>query len=187
MLTTHRCRQCQHGATLVEIAVGLAIVALLAALGLPSLADWIQNTQIRTAAESIQNGLQLARGEAVRRNANVQFVLTAPGTTGGTGWTVSLVSTGEVVQSKPAGEGSRKVVLTATPAGATTITFNGLGRTPTAPPNNADGSAFLTQIDADVPTLASADSRELRILISTGGQIRLCDPNVTSATDPRKC
>ncbi len=187
MLKTKRPRATERGATLIEIAVGLAIVAVLAALGLPSVADWIENTQIRTAAESVQNGLQLARGEAVRRNTNVQFVLTAPGTTGGTGWTVTIASTGEVVQSKAAGEGSRKVVVTPTPGGATTITFNGLGRTPTAPPNKADGSAFLTQVDLDVPTLAADQSVELRILISTGGQIRLCDPNATSATDPRKC
>lgn len=177
----------ERGVTLVEIAIGLAIVALTLAIGTPMMADWLQNLQIRNAAEAIQNGLQLARGEAVRRNTNVEFILSSPGTAGGTGWTVRTVGTGTVLQSKPDGEGSAKAVLSVTPGGANTVTFNGFGRMPTTPPNNDDGSAFMTQIDVDSSVLAAADSRELRVLIGSGGQIRMCDPNVADTTDPRSC
>lgn len=176
-----------RGVTLIEIAIGLVIIALTITFGLPGMAEWLQNAQIRNAAEAVKNGLQVARAEAVRRNTHVEFTLTNPGNTAGTGWRVRIVGTGAVFQSKPDGEGSASVVLTAVPGGSNTVTFNGFGRTPTTPANNDDGSAFMTQIDVDSATLAAADSREMRILVSSGGQIRMCDPNVAAATDSRSC
>ncbi|MCK9389927.1 MAG: GspH/FimT family pseudopilin, partial [Sulfuritalea sp.] len=62
--------------SLVELAIGLLIVGTLLALAAPSYTGWIQNTKIRTTAEAILNGLQLARAEAVRRNTQIRFQLT---------------------------------------------------------------------------------------------------------------
>ena len=170
----------QRGTSLIELSIGLVIVAILIAAGLPSFSAWIQNSQIRTAAESLQNGLQIARNEAVRRNANVEFRL---GT--GTEWTVVTVFTAETVQSRSQAEGSSKVELVVTPDAADRVTFTGFGRV-TA---NSDGSAPLTRLDLDVPTsvLPAADSHELTITIGGGGQIRMCDPNVLTTGDTRKC
>lgn len=182
-------RNRRQGFTLIEVLITLAIVGVVLMLGLPGITEWMQNAQIRTAAESLQSGLQVARTEAVRRNTHVEFVLGNPGNSGGTGWTVRTVNPAADVQSVPDGVGSRNVVLTASPAGATTVTFNGFGRIPTAPAatTNADGSEFLTQIDLDNASLSTTASRELRIVISGGGEIRMCDPNVTDVLDPRKC
>lgn len=181
----HSKRAAEAGVSLVEIAISLVIMALAIAAGMPSISQWIQNTRIRTAAEGIKSGLQRARAEAVRQAANVEFILDNPGVVAGTGWDVRVVRTDTIVESKPSGEGSSTVQLTTTPSGATTVTFSALGR----PTTNADGSAALTQVDADVPTtiLSAADSRDLRITISSGGQIRMCDPNVSTTGDPRKC
>lgn len=166
----------QRGVTLIELMIGIAIMAILLAVGLPGFKVWMLNTQIRTATESIQNGLQLARAEAVRRNEQVNFIL---GT--GTSWAVSTVA-GTAIQSRPSSEGSVNVTVTATPAGATTATFNALGRL-------ANPTTAPTQIDLDVPTtiLPANESRELRINITSGGQIRTCDPIFTATDDPRKC
>lgn len=187
MLTTGKHAALERGVTLIEIAIGLVIIAMTLMFGLPSMADWIHNLQIRNAAEAVQNGLQTARGEAVRRNANVEFVLSNPGVAGGTGWTVRIVRTGVAVQTKPNGEGSASAKLAVLPAGANTITFNGLGRTPTSPATNNDGTPFMTQIDVDSSVMSAADSRELRLVIGSGGQIRMCDPSVSEPTDPRSC
>lgn len=170
----------QKGVTLIELAIGLAIFAILVMAALPSYTAWIQNTQIRTAAESVLSGMQLARAEAVRRNTNVRLVFGAASS-----WTVSVPGTGEQIQSRTSGEGSVNVTVTKTPATATTITFNSLGRVVA----NADASAPITQVQLDVPIaiLAASESRELRIVVSAGGNVRMCDPNVTDATDPRKC
>lgn len=171
----------QRGFSLIELMIGIVLMGILIMAAIPGFKTWIQNTQIRTAAESLQNGLQVARNEAVRRNANVMFQL---GT--GSAWSVVVVSSGETVQARSQKEGSENVALATTPGAATAITFTGLGRVATI---NNDGSAPLTQLDLDVPTaiLSAADSRELRITIGGGGQIRMCDPNVSAAGDPRKC
>lgn len=83
-----------RGFTLIELMVAVAIFGLLLALGSRSFASWIQNQQIRTGAESILNGMQLARGEAVKRNASAIFVLcdVAAGNTGSS-WDVLAQST----------------------------------------------------------------------------------------------
>lgn len=187
MLITGKLPRRGLGFSMVELFIVLAIIAIVIMMALPAFRTWLQNTQIRTAAEAVQNGLQVARNEAVRRNAHVEFILTNPDVTGGTGWCVRLVSTDEDVQCKPGGEGSQNVVLKPTPGGATTITFNGLGRVPTTPPNNRDGSAFLSQVDMDITDVTYNDKREMRILITPGGQIKMCDPNVTDTSDPRHC
>jgi type IV fimbrial biogenesis protein FimT len=69
-------RSNQHGFSLVEIIIGLVIVGVLTSMAIPAFGTWSQNTQIRNAAESIQNGLQQARVEAIRRNTPVRFQLT---------------------------------------------------------------------------------------------------------------
>jgi type IV fimbrial biogenesis protein FimT len=87
---------------------------------------------------------------------------------------------GTDIQVRPGGEGSSSVTVARTPANATTVTFNSLGQIVA----NADASATLTQVDLDV----SGRSRELRVVIGTGGLIRMCDPSTYLNTgDPRRC
>jgi type IV fimbrial biogenesis protein FimT len=169
------------GFTLIELVVAMIIVGIALAAALPNVTTWIQNAQIRTAAENAKNGLQLARMEAVKSNSPVSFTLSNPGATGGTGWTIRDVRTGALIQSKPDREGSPKAVLNPT-ADATTVTFTGLGRRQAT---NVDGSPVLTMIEADNPS--SAEPRKLDVTISVGGEIRMCDPAVTDAGDPRRC
>ena len=64
-----------RGFSLIEMMIAVVIVGLLLMAGVPAYTTWIQNLQIRTGAEAILNGMQLARAEAVRRNTNVRFVL----------------------------------------------------------------------------------------------------------------
>lgn len=172
----------QSGLSMVEVMVVVAILSALMATGLPSFMDWVQNTQIRTAAESIVSGLQVARTEALRRNTPVQFILTGNGGVGETGWEVRVRNSNELLQSKPAGEGGTKAQLATVPGDARMVTFTGIGRVM----NNPDGSARLTQVNIDNPSLSAAKSRDLRVTISDGGSVRMCDP-ATSGSDTRAC
>jgi type IV fimbrial biogenesis protein FimT len=163
----------QRGFTLIEMLITIAIVALLATLAAPSFKVMLANAQIRTAAQAMSDGLQLARVEAIRRNERVIFTKGAQ-----SAWTVTVESDGSTVQSRSFSEGSTAVVVTVTPTGATQVTFDGLGR----PRPNTDASSSISQLDVDVPTslIPAASSRELRITISSGGAVRLCDPNATA-------
>ncbi len=165
--------------TITELMIGLAIVAVLMVVALPEFSVWMGNTRIRTAADSVLSGVQLARAEAVRRNANVQFAFDT-----GSTWTITVPSTGETIQSRSSAEGDTAAIsVTRTPGTATKLTFNSLGRT-TA---NADASSPIEQVEVDNPVLGTLKSRELRITIGRGGNVRMCDPNVDTVGDPRKC
>lgn len=191
------------GFTIIELMIGLTVLGILIMIGLPSLATWIQNTQIRTAAEGMQSGLQLARAEALRRNTTVRFQLVSTLTSAcalsatGTNWVVSLadptaacqqapsdVTAPQIIQKKAGTEGATNATITAT--GGTSVTFNGIGRVTGAGPitrvdiRNATGGACKTS-GADEPM------RCLAVTISSGGQVRMCDPAVTDLTDPRAC
>ena len=187
----------QKGFTLIELMITVTIIGLLMVFGLPSYQQWIQSTQIRTAAESVQNGLQLARAEAVRSNAPIQFQLTS--TTGRTDWNICRVAApipcpaASIVQQRAGTEGSANarigVGTTATPfaialatstAAANVVTFTGFGRitTPLA-------AGVLTRIDITNSTTATA--RRIVLLVSSGGQIRMCDPLLALATNPQGC
>lgn len=172
----------ERGFTLIELLIAIAIVGLLLVAALPSYTVWMQNTRIRSAAESFVNGLQLARNEAVRRNANVQFVVGA-----GSAWAVqcTAVSPGcpdtAAIQSRSVGDGSSSSV-TVTPSDGGTIRFDSFGRMSFPVPGA--GSTVIFNIDNT--QLSASDSRDLRITVDTGGNIRMCDPNV-SAPDTRHC
>ena len=68
-------------------------------------------------------------------------------------------------------------------APATTVTFNGLGR--------VTGATPITRIDVTNPSggpcQPAGRMRCLQITLSSGGQMRMCDPAVTDNTDPRFC
>ena len=202
MLTT---RHSQTGVSLIELLIGLAIMGLLIMIGLPNMATWLSNSQIRTAGETMLAGLTLARTEAVRRNQIVRFQMVNSLTSGcvvstsGTDWVVSLddatgacdaapseVAAPRIVQKRSGSEGTTRAALAATIAG--TVHFNGLGRV-TSP----GGAANMTQVAISNPAggtcehVDGGNMRCLRINISVGGDARMCDPAVTDATDPRIC
>lgn len=192
----------QGGVSLIELMIGLIILAILLSAGLPAFSLWIQNTQNRTAAESLLNGLQLARTEAVRRNADVRFNLTDA--TGLIAWNVGCVSATAncpaTIQSRSGSEGTsnaRAGIDTAaipSPAPATQfntvitggtglpagVTFTGLGRVP-----SANIGTDITRID--ITNASEASARRLVVTVGAGGTIRMCDPALSLSANPQGC
>jgi type IV fimbrial biogenesis protein FimT len=167
------------GVTMIELVIGVGILSLVLGLGMPSYRAWVLNTKIRNTAESILNGLQLARSEAVSHNAPVQFTLV------GTGWTVGCTNVSAtcpaVIHSRATGEGSSAEVTAVAPDGMP-IRFNDLGQMifPVL------GAAVFTQINVDInpAVLPASQSRDLRIRIDVGGNAKMCDPNVAVVPNP---
>lgn len=192
----------QQGVTLVELMVGIAILAAMLAMGVPAFSNWIQDTQIRTAAESILNGMQTARAEAVRRNTVVRFTLTS--VDGNVGWTVGCPTVTATcpadIQTRSADEGGTlaKVTVSAdpipvpAPAGYFTAQISAAGELPAEVNFDALGRVFTPPAGAlfnraDVTSKTRADARRYVVVVSSGGQIRMCDPKMAYATDPRGC
>ena len=63
----------QRGFNLIELMIGVTIFSFLLMMAIPSFTIFLQNTRIKNAAETTMAGLNLARAEAVRRNAAVRF------------------------------------------------------------------------------------------------------------------
>lgn len=193
----------QKGVTLIETLMGMVLLILLLSLAAPSYTTWIRNNQIRTAAESILNGLQLARAEAIKRNTLVRFQLTSDLTnsctisSNGNNWVISMDSAASacgaspsdttaprIIQKRTAQEGSAATSVTATLTGgsAASVIFDSFGRV-----QSSSLTSSISRIDISISGSTAGTFRDLRVAIAPGGRIVMCDPAVTAAGDTRLC
>lgn len=68
-----RCRRCQSGLTLVELAITIAIIAILFGLAAPSVVQFAQRQRLEGAAAQLETDLFLLRSEAVARNETLRI------------------------------------------------------------------------------------------------------------------
>lgn len=208
-------RYVQSGLSLHELLITVAIVAILAGVAAPSWQLWLQNGQIRATAESVSNGLQQARVEALKRNTHVRFQFASslenncalsanPGN-----WVVSLgdamgkcaypptdpplppnapdPANPYIIQMGSAAEGASSAVVV---ADQLAIAFNGLGRQ--VPVDGATPSPpvsvniNISNPSADTCVASGGKMKCLRVVVSPTGQIHLCDPALASG-DSQAC
>lgn len=201
-----------RGFSLIELVVVLAVLAILLAAGASNFSVWMTNSRIRTTAESIQNGLQMARAEAVRRNTPIRFQFVDNLTNAcvlsvtASNWIISFDDPAgdcdaapldeafaasdstnnpapRIIQSRAVTEGGRNTMIA---ADQSTIVFDGLGRM------RRDPAVSFVPVDINVlPVAAAGDcvsQRCLRVAVSLAGQIRMCDPALDVAgVDPQRC
>ncbi len=184
----------QRGISMIEVVVTIAIMGILMAAAMPSVGDWMRNSRVRNTAESIQNGLQQARMEAVRQNKAVSLYMVSDLTNACTlsntvgSWVVASTSpVGACASAKIKGlvadGGGGAATIKATQSDGTTdatsVTFSGLGML-------AQSSAATAIRRVQVKT--TDGSFENRVEVSPAGLIRMCDPTKTlSDGDSRKC
>lgn len=196
-----------QGFSLIELAVAMAIMGILLALALPAFTNYIRDVRVRGAAESFLSGVQLARTEAVRRNVQVEFLLTASdpvaGNVGsatasvaGENWMVRTADLAVFIEGKLGADGrgagpAININDTTAPASndpdappgapVASILFNPLGRT-----TLATDAVFKFTSPQGVCKTAGGPVRCLKVAVSVFGQARLCDPKV-AAVDTRSC
>lgn len=176
--------------TLIELIVAMALLVILLFLAAPDFSAWINNSRVRSVTEGLQNGVRLAQAEAVRRNRTVVFFLTnaqpslaAAAAPNGGNWgirTTPLFAADppEFVRGALLAEAGTGVNV----VGPAALCFNAAGQQVTIAAESC--AAAVTSFDV---TRAGAD-RRLRIVVSIGGRVRMCDPDkVLSDANPDGC
>jgi type IV fimbrial biogenesis protein FimT len=171
MLTRSRPMPRSRGFTLIELMVVVVIIAVTTGLAAPSFRLMLANYRVRGGAEGIVNGLNQARAEAVRRNTPVSFILSGTGS----GWTVRQVTPATDLRKR--GDGESAGITAVSSNASNSVTFLGTGLV------DSTGTQ-LTQVTVASAT-NGADSR--RINVFGGGLIRMCNPAISTAGDPRRC
>jgi type IV fimbrial biogenesis protein FimT len=191
----------ERGFSLIELMVTVVIMVILSLLAVPSMREYAENSKILGTAEAFYASAQTTRTEAIRRNGPVELILTNQAPVAGSADTTGITSSGPnwmirqvppttddeyvFIEGKAGGEGGGRtggttsVVIGASNAGA--IQFSALGAL-------AGTTAVTVDFSSSLGTCAPSGAvRCLRVVIAPGGQARLCDPAVTTASDTRRC
>jgi type IV fimbrial biogenesis protein FimT len=148
------------GFSLIELMVTLAVLVILITIAIPSFTSMIQNNRSATLASSLVTALNIARSEAVKRNALVGLCPSSNGATcmAAPDWTVGWIAQqngGAIIQAWSAPD--LGAVITQG-GGAAAIQFNGSGRM-TAP-------AAAVTISSRYPSCTGQQQRQIRISIT---------------------
>ena len=177
----------QRGFTLVELMVTVVLLSLLLGLAAPNFRVWVRNAQVRTVSDALQNGMRLAQSAALQRSRQVVFFLTSSqdctntmaANANGVHWGIRTVpmAAGEssvVVQCGVLSDVASGVAIT----GPTAVCFNSMGRqTENLSTGVTGGNCALAVSGVSTYNVtANGADRTLRVLVTLGGQARLCDP-----------
>lgn len=178
------------GFSLVELLIALTVLAVILVLGAPSLASWANNARVRTASQGLQDGLRLAQAEAVRRNRTVEFFLVdgqpalgSVSAANGRNWGVRAypnppAAPNELIRVGVAGSTNDEVTVT----GPRSVCFGPAGQQITLAAINCAAAEQQFNVSS-----ARAD-RPLRVVVSIGGRVRMCDPaRALAANVPEGC
>jgi type II secretion system protein H len=105
-----------QGFTLIEAMVVVALVAILAALAVPSFSTMIANQRVSSAAQELQTLLSFARAEAVYKRTPTAVTAT------GQKWEAKVVPDGPLLREIVASD-----AVTVTPGSANGLTFDVTG------------------------------------------------------------
>ena len=191
MLSTGR-RQ-RSGFTLVELAVTMVLVVVLALLAAPQMRLYTVNARIHSTAEAFAASVHMARAESIRRNAPVEVVLTDQAAIVENVETDSLTLTGpNWIVRQPAGveepQGAALFIEgfmgdadgeMVTTGASNTIRFNAAG--------GLTKGGMVKFTHGAIACAPDGAARCLRVTVSSGGSVRLCDPQATANDDTRRC
>lgn len=136
------------GFTLIELMVTIAVAAVLLGIAVPSFQDMLERNRVAAQTNEVLGGLQMARSEAIRKNATHRFC------SSGAGW---------IVRTPTAATAIREGTL----VGSTTVTTScadfradGLPYTCTCA-NAAVGTALIT--NGQITVTSGSQTRNIRI------------------------
>ncbi|MBS0354557.1 MAG: GspH/FimT family pseudopilin [Proteobacteria bacterium] len=186
MLTGHA----QRGVTLLELMVTVVIVAILLAVAIPYFGGLIARGAVGSGAQLIQNALRQAEAEAIRRNSDVEFLLTddVPSVSSvatlvakanGKNWTIRVV---DVAASNRYVNGYTTKDISGGIAyqGPASIRFSGAGRV-----LDSTGAAVSGKQIFRVSQTEGGDFAYC-VFVTPGGGVKMCNPALASG-NPQAC
>jgi type IV fimbrial biogenesis protein FimT len=148
----------QRGFTLIELMVGVSILAILASLALPNFAKLIADSQVRSTADQLRDSIVRVRQEALKRNVPVTLA----------------VKDGVGALSVAAFGASKAVDITSFTYKGTvsegSVTLNGSGRAQEDATFLVSSPQYACKADAGPITC-------YKIQVFVGGAVRMCDPS----------
>ena len=198
------------GFTLVEAMVTLAVFAILLAVGVPRMADWVAATKAAAATQFYAEGLTLARAQALAHNSASRLVLSANAVSGQYDWRVDLCfptpdapcsdeagdwsTTDDAVSpAQAAGDGVKSIARSADalpgtdrlavstgPDDDTAVYFTPLGWVDTL------AASRMMRIDLEPADADAAAFPAASVVLTLAGVAARCDP-AAPAGDSRRC
>jgi type IV fimbrial biogenesis protein FimT len=175
------------GASLVELAVVVAVASVLMAVAAPDLQGLLAAQQLRTASGDLLGAISEARAQAIARNARVKLAPRDPAGADWTrGWTVFIDRDGdrqasvgdEILQVHgPVPEGVRIDFSFTQSAPPQYIAYNGAGRSCSDTGGNASRLGTLSLFHGE---------HIRRIKINMLGRVRVCNPARDDACEGRE-
>lgn len=162
----------EAGFTLIELMVAIAVLAITLAVAVPSFGALINSNRLVGQVNELVASVQLARSEAIRRNARVAVCGSSDGSTCSSAattwayWLVVAVSSGEVLRA-----GQVKGDVRVTPSAAVQenedrVAFSGDGLA-----RDASGALLAGSIAVCLPT-ARPEQNTRRLTIAGGSRVR---------------
>ena len=150
------------GVTLIELMVGLSIIAILMSIAIPSMTYWIDKARLTGATEALSQDLQLAKSESLRSNATVSFSVTT-----GANWCYGMVQSTTACNCTTAGSCSlRRLASTDIPAVSIA-----------SPSFTATFSAHRGLAQAGSVDFSHTRAGTLRVTLTALGQVSICSPS----------
>ena len=125
----------QTGFTLLELMVTIGIIGILVGIGVPSISDWIQRSQVRAETQKYVGILSLARSTAITNNQVITVEFAAPDADGSIDIDIFSDDDGAGNEAFAAGdvyirqfEGEATTLVTAVMPDVDFISFDGDGR-----------------------------------------------------------
>jgi type IV fimbrial biogenesis protein FimT len=176
---------------LIELMVGLAVMALLMMVAVPSFQSTIASSRVTTVTNDLVGSLAAARTEAIRRGVRVTVCASADGASCATDWSQGWMVFTDSNRNADWDSGETILAITAKAPGGITVKGDGnaasfVSYSPDGQPKGTtgsplSGSRLQLQVCSDNAQLS--DARRARLLeINLIGRLVTTTPPSTSAT-----
>jgi len=177
----------QKGVTLIELLITVVIVAILAAIAVPSYVDYVNRSRLTSAAEAVYSQLQYARSEVIAKNRDI-FVSYQNADGASNTWCVGI-STDDYCDCT---DNAPACVLKTTAASADSFPSRKLTGSDFATSfisvSDPDGNAKITaprgKADAYTVTVGTSQTTDqVQVIISSAGRVRICSDDLSQYPD----